>query len=202
MKKKKEANKRISKDSLSKWFDDDFWQEKRIIYIGENVYADTANKFIKQLAVLGNTAQPITIMMNCLGGDYNHGMAIYDAILAIRQSGIHITIEVFGSAMSMGSLILQAADVRLLSKNSVVMIHYGYTYSGFDHTITNEKWADFQKKEKPTMEKIYYDRIREKHPKVTLTSVQRALEFDTIFKGQSVVDEGLADGVIGEYEEK
>ena len=92
-----------------------------------------AERAIKALHILDSTAptgdKPITVIMNNPGGDEYHGMAIYDAIKSCKN---HVTIVVFGMAMSMGSIILQAADKRVMSANSRVMIHYG-TWGINDH---------------------------------------------------------------------
>jgi ATP-dependent protease ClpP protease subunit len=69
-----------------------------------------------------NGDKPITILMNNPGGDVYHGMAIFDAIQNCKN---HVTVKAYGYVMSMGSIIIQAADYRTMSKNSKMMIHYG-----------------------------------------------------------------------------
>ena len=186
-----------NKEAIERWFEHSLYLERRIIFIGENIDSDAAEKLYKQLAILETKQEPITIMMNCFGGEYMHGMGMYDAIKDFSKYTAPVTFKVYGSAMSMGSMLLQAGDSRIISENSVVMVHYGYTYKGFDHTITNEKWGDYQKKDKTTMENMYLEKIREKHPKFTRAKMKEMLNFDTILKGQEAVDMGLADGING-----
>jgi len=193
----KKLNKKNDKEQISRWFDEDFHLETRTIFIPDEINEYSAKRFHKQMHLFITSDDPINIIMDCLGGDYHHGMGMYDAIKNCKS---HVTIRVTGVAMSMGSLLLQAADDRIVSTNSVLMIHYGYTYTGFDHQKTNEKWAEFQKKERPVMENIYLNRIREKIPNYSKKKLQTQLDFDTILKGQDIVDLGLADGVIGDYE--
>ena len=103
--------------------------------------ANMAERVIKGLHMLDTSAptgdKPITIIMNNLGGDWYHGMGIYDAIKACKN---HITIKVFGYVMSMGSIIIQAADKRIMSPNSRMMIHYG-TSGYYGHNKDFIKWA-------------------------------------------------------------
>jgi len=116
--------------------------------------------FIKGIHVLEQASpeKSITIMMNNPGGDWYHGMAIYDAI---TSSTCPVTIRVYGQAMSMGSIILQAADYRVMMPNSRFMIHYGY--SGFSsHTKTSERWAEECKIINYDMENIYLAQLLNK----------------------------------------
>jgi ATP-dependent protease ClpP protease subunit len=91
--------------------------------------------------------------MNNPGGEWYHGMAIYDAI---KESPCHCTIKVYGQVMSMGAVILQAADARILMPNTRMMIHYGYSgYNG--HSLTSIRWSDESKKLNKKMEDIFLE---------------------------------------------
>lgn len=67
-----------------------------------------------------------TIDMNSPGGSVIHGMHLFDQIAAysLRGGGTHhITIAVRGYAASMGGILLQAADKRLIGREAYLMIH-------------------------------------------------------------------------------
>jgi ATP-dependent protease ClpP protease subunit len=156
------------RENLDSWFDLNLDVDGRVIYMGSvgKTYDENetgvdnfmAEYFIKGMHFLeARKKDPITILMNNPGGDWYHGMAIYDAI---KTSSCHCTIKVYGHAMSMGSVILQAADHRIMMPNSRLMIHYGYNgMSG--HTKIFEKWADEGKRINYQMESIYIDRMIE-----------------------------------------
>jgi ATP-dependent protease ClpP protease subunit len=93
--------------------------------------------------------------MNNPGGDWYHGMAIYDAI---KYSSCECTIKVYGHAMSMGSIILQAADHRIMMPNSRFMIHYGYDGKA-GHAKIVYKWADEGKRVNWEMENLYLEKM-------------------------------------------
>ncbi len=82
-----------------------------------------ANQFLRNIALLeGQSHGPVVINMKTAGGDVAEGMAIYDAIAA---SPCPITIYAYAHARSMSSIILQAADLRVLMPNTFVMLHWG-----------------------------------------------------------------------------
>jgi ATP-dependent protease ClpP protease subunit len=159
-------------DSVWSWFDHNVDLESRTIYMGSlssdfdsnesGVDHLMAEYIIKGIHLLESRSDDdITIIMNNPGGDWYHGLAIYDAV---KYSICHCTIRVYGHAMSMGSLILQAADSRVMMPNSKFMIHYGYNGS-VGHTKSFERSADESKRIGFQMENIYLDEImkKEKH---------------------------------------
>ena len=162
------ARKKI-RGYIDNWFDLNVDEETRTIYMGSvsKDYNDNetgvdnfmAEFFIKGMHILNSTStQPITIIMNNPGGDWYHGMAIFDAIQTSRS---HCTIIAHGYAMSMGSIIMQSADSRIMMPHSRFMIHYG-TDGGGNHAKISEKWADEGKRICHAMENIYIQRMLEK----------------------------------------
>ena len=67
--------------------------------------------------------EPITIIFNSPGGGVSPGLALYDQILEWREQGHHITTIARGWAASMGSILLQAGDDRVVGPNAYVMVH-------------------------------------------------------------------------------
>jgi ATP-dependent Clp protease, protease subunit len=194
---------RINKESIDRFYDYDIHIETRTIYIG-SVEADIekgesgvdsrmSERAIKALHLLDQKNEPITIIMSNPGGDWYYGMAIYDAIKACES---HVTIKVMGLAMSMGAVILQAADERLMAPNAKFMLHYGYMGMTENHSKIFKRWADESEKINENMELIFLENIKEKHPNFTLQQVKELLNFDTIYNAQETVDIGLADGII------
>lgn len=162
----------IKENFLDKWFDNNVDIHTRTIFIGSvfkddsiesGVDAFMAESVIKAMHVLEsrNSTEPITILMNNPGGDWYHGMAIYDAI---KTSNCHCTIKVYGHAMSMGSIILQAADTRIMMPNSRFMIHYG-SNGNSGHAKIFEKWADEGKRLNYDMENLFLSVMLEKETK-------------------------------------
>ncbi len=66
---------------------------------------------------------PVGIVLSTFGGDVFPGMALVDTILALRANGLPVTITVRGTAASMGAILLQAADRRIVGPSSTLLIH-------------------------------------------------------------------------------
>jgi ATP-dependent Clp protease protease subunit len=197
--------KRINRDDMDRFFDFGVYPTTRTIYVGSMGTEDGINETgtdyamaeyaIKGLHILDAASDAeITIIMNNLGGDVYHGMAIYDAIKACRSP---VTIKATGYAMSMGSIILQAADKRLITPNARFMIHYGHIGMSATHTKNFIKWAKETERSDKEMEDLYLRRIHEKHPDFARKRLQQMLNFDTILTAQETVDLGLADAIEG-----
>ncbi|PVB19758.1 ATP-dependent Clp protease proteolytic subunit [Mycobacteroides abscessus] len=76
---------------------------------------------------------PFSIDLNSHGGYCHAGNALFDYLSSwsLRGGGQHeLTITVRGEALSMGSLLLQAADHRVMGQTSQLMIHEASTVVG------------------------------------------------------------------------
>jgi len=175
---------------------------KRAIYLGSETFssdgdeigvdAAMADTFIRNMHILeGLSGDPITVHLNSCGGDVYHGLAIYDAI---KTSPCDVTIIVRGYAMSMGSIILQAAKTRLMGPRAVQMVHYG-TDSISHHSKTVMKRAAESERVNNWMEDMYLSRIREKHPRYTKAKLRKLLDHDTYLTAEASIRLGLADGI-------
>ena len=179
---------------LDKWFDLNIDTDTRTIYMGSTGYLGDESEtgvdhsmaayLIKGMHTLeSKNMKPIVIIMNNPGGDWYHGMAIYDAI---KSSTCHCTIKVYGHAMSMGSVILQAADVRVMMPSSRFMIHYG-TDGKYSHAKIAYKWADEGKRVNYEMENIYLERMlnyEEEHGIKLESALEKIVNRDNEFEYQ------------------
>jgi hypothetical protein len=119
----------------------------------------------------------------------------------------------------MGSIILQAADQRVMTRHSRIMIHYG-NFGMHQHTKIVYKWANETKKFDQIMEDIYLDKIGDR--KITLEKyltligkeleipqgnaknkkvligrkeLQEMLNFDTIIDAETALELNLIDKI-------
>jgi ATP-dependent protease ClpP protease subunit len=196
---------RTPRDDVDRFHDQKIYIPTRTIYMGSESIdpeegesgcdAALAERTIMNLHVLdGLSSADITILMNNIGGDEYHCFAIIDAIRSCRSK---VIIKVLGQAMSAGSLILQAADERLMAPLSRQMLHYG-TWGNNDHSKTHQKWAKEGQKIDDWMEGYYLDRIQEKCPAFRRRKLVEMLDHDTILTAEESVALGLADGIIPE----
>jgi len=189
---------RLHRDSIDRFFEYDFHLETRTIFIsdhedGTGVGPLMAEKVIKalHLFVAANPSEEATIkiIMNSKGGSWDDGMAIFDAIIACP---CHVIIESYGSCMSMATVILQAADERILHPNSTFMVHDGSDY--FEGESKNfEAWGKHSHYIRGRMYEIYSEASEKDE-----TFWRKKCATDFIVTAKEAVELGLADRVAGE----
>lgn len=67
--------------------------------------------------------QDITVVFNSPGGSVTDGFALYDFLSELKRRGHFLTTKAIGMAASMGAIVLQAGDKRIIGRNSFLMIH-------------------------------------------------------------------------------
>ena len=140
-----------------------------------------------------NDGTPITIKLNSGGGEVTQGLAIYDLIKACKS---YVRIVVEGSCESMATIILQAADERVILKNSFLMLHIGTEQYSQDHPENIQRWKDKCAKDEILCQDIYLSKIKEKKKRYTRKDLQKILTFDTILSAKESVAFGLVDVIL------
>lgn len=67
--------------------------------------------------------EDITIVFNSPGGNVFEGLALFDYIKELQSRGTTFTTVAAGMAASMGGILLQAGDHRLMHPNAFMLIH-------------------------------------------------------------------------------
>ena len=97
---------------------------ERIIFLGEPVTSESANRVVAQLLFLEseNPDKDISLYINSPGGSVSAGLAIYDTMQFIKPD---VSTLCTGLAASMGAFLLAAGakDKRFSLPNSRIMIH-------------------------------------------------------------------------------
>ena len=136
--------------------------ENRVIYLtksDESIGPDTAGDFCQQIDYLTNLSDDeITIKMICIdGGCWYSGMAMYRHI---KSCPCYVTIKAFSLLCSMGTVLLQAADSRLICPDMEMMVHFGSTeFSG--EALAVKTYADFTKNSSNKLLHIYAEKCKE-----------------------------------------
>ena len=137
--------------------------------------------------------------MKTWGGFVEEGFALYDAI---RFCSCYVTILSYTHARSMSSIILQAADKRVLMPNSYFMIHWGtYAFSGGHRQMLS--WAEFEKKMEPRFLAVYLNKMegsnyfkhRSRQGIETRLRAKMGSKTDIILTPEEAISWGLADEV-------
>jgi ATP-dependent protease ClpP protease subunit len=164
------------------------------------------NRFIRNLNILIRKSQdPILIHMKTNGGDWQEGMAIYDAIISCPNN---VCILSYTHARSMSSIIFQAADKRVMMPHSMFMFHDGTMgYEGTSKQFLIE--ADELKKSLDIMLDIYIDSMKQSGKMMKLgrdkikawLKNQMNKKEDVYLNAQQAIDHGFADEIFdGEWD--
>ena len=112
-----------------------------------------AGTFIKNMNILQSSGESaIEVHQFNIGGDEESGYAIYDSI---KCCPCPITVITHGVAASMGSIIPQAADLRITMPSCCWMIHKGSTGIGNRPRTEARQWAKWEDYADKRMMAIY-----------------------------------------------
>jgi len=167
-----------------------------------------SNTFLKNLRALElKSDQPIIVHMQSIGGEWSDGMAIYDAIRMCRS---YVTVIVYAQASSMSSIILQAADYRVMTPNAHFMSHYGSSDINTDY-LSAMNQANYERDICDTMFDIYASRCAngqffyEKYGKkpsekqVKQYLIRKLKSGDWYLNAEDTVYYGFADAVLKDW---
>lgn len=159
-------------------------------------------KNIRYLNLL--SSDPILVHMHLPGGEWQDCLGMYDTI---KSSKAKIIILAYAKAESCSSVLLQAADLRILMPNTNVMIHYGSFSVDAEHSKAAAAGIQWNERECEKMVDIFTDRCMESElakqknwkkmmARKHITS-QLANKCDWILTSNEAVEYGFADGVLG-----
>ncbi len=133
----------------------------------------------------------LTVYLNTIGGNFADGLPIYNLL---AQHPAHVTVKVMGYALSIGSVIMLAADRIECAENGLVMIHraQGFTYGDAgDH----QKTAEILTKHEAAVIPRYAAKMGKTH-----SEVQALLNAETWYTAAEALQAGLVDAISGKAE--
>ncbi len=163
----------------------------RVIFLGQPVDDNIANLVVAQLLHLEsqNPDQDISLYVNSPGGSVYAGLAIYDTMQFIRPD---VSTICFGTAMSMGSLLLMggAPGKRLALPDAKILIHQ--PSGGFQGQSTD---IEIHAREVLKL-RARIDQLYARHCGKTTTQVHDDMDRDRFFTADEAAAYGLIDRVI------
>lgn len=175
------------------------WEQSRVYHFFESVDTPTVESCI-DVTMEWSRKYPgaaMTIVFNSPGGDVLDGLALYDHLFWLRSQGHHITTIALGMAASMGGVLLQAGNERIISPNSWILIHEVST--GVRGKIS-EVEDDVKLTER--LQKQILD-ILSSRAKFSRKQIQtRWKRRDWWLDAKEAIKYGFADRLLGEQEEK
>ncbi|MFJ4786336.1 ATP-dependent Clp protease proteolytic subunit [Streptomyces sp. NPDC088794] len=163
---------------------------ERIIFLGQPVDDDIANKITAQLLLLAaDPDKDIYLYINSPGGSITAGMAIYDTMQYIKNDVVTIAM---GLAASMGQFLLSAGTPgkRFALPNAEILIHQpsaGLAGSASDIKIHAERLLHTKKR---------MAELTSQHTGQSFEEITRASDRDRWFDADEAKEYGLIDEVI------
>lgn len=101
------------------------FQQNGIYQFYTPVVTQTVTKALYELDSMSRRKPggPITVVFNSPGGVVTDGFTLYDFLRELSKNGHHITTKCMGAAASMGAILMQAGDTRVMTPNSFMMVH-------------------------------------------------------------------------------
>ncbi|MEU6550000.1 ATP-dependent Clp protease proteolytic subunit [Streptomyces sp. NPDC046915] len=163
---------------------------ERIIFLGQQVDDDIANKITAQLLLLAaDPDKDIYLYINSPGGSVTAGMAIYDTMQYIPNDVVTIGM---GMAASMGQFLLTGgtAGKRFALPHTDIMMHQGS--AGLGGTVSDIKiQAQYLLRTKKTMSEL-----TALHSGQTVETIIRDGDRDRWFTPEEAKEYGLIDEII------
>lgn len=163
---------------------------ERIIFLGQQVDDDIANKITAQLLLLAaDPDKDIYLYINSPGGSVTAGMAIYDTMQFIPNDVVTIGM---GMAASMGQFLLTGgtAGKRFALPHTDIMMHQGS--AGLGGTVSDIKiQAQYLLRTKKTMTEL-----TALHSGQTEETILRDADRDRWFTPEEAKEYGLIDEII------
>ena len=164
---------------------------ERVIFLGQPVDDQIANLIVAQLLHLESEDpdKDISIYINSPGGSVYAGLAIYDTMQFVKPD---VQTICFGTAMSMGSLLLMggAAGKRLALPDAKILIHQpsgGYQGQSADIEIHAREILEIRRR---------IDELYALHTGQSQQQVHDDMDRDRYFSAAEAADYGLIDRVI------
>ncbi|NUQ96437.1 MAG: ATP-dependent Clp protease proteolytic subunit [Streptomyces sp.] len=163
---------------------------ERIIFLGQAVDDDIANKITAQLLLLAaDPEKDIFLYINSPGGSVTAGMAIYDTMQFIKNDVVTIAM---GMAASMGQFLLTAGapGKRFALPNTRILMHQpsaGLGGSATDIKIQAEQLLHTKRR---------MAELIAQHSGQTFEQITKDSDRDRWFSAEEAKEYGLLDGVM------
>lgn len=176
-----------------------FWKfSNEVSSAGKEVYIDgvisdeswwgdeaTPQQLREELQAYAN-GQPLTVVLNSVGGDVFAGLAMYNAL---RELDSEVTIRVDGLAASIASVIAMAGDNIIMSPGSMMMVHRPSTIA-WGNADEMQKTIELLQTIEESIFPIYADRTG-----LSLEQVTELVNAETWMSAEKAVELGFADSL-------
>ncbi len=155
------------------------------IYDEIGLWGVSAQDFCVDLAKV--KAKTINLKLNSPGGDVFDGFAIHNSL---KDHSAKIHVQVDGLAASSASVIAMAGDEISMAKNSFMMIHNAWTFTG-GNSSDLQKMADTLAKIDMQIVETYADRTG-----IPSDDIFQLMADETWLNAEDAIEKGFADNTV------
>lgn len=163
----------------------------RIVFIGQPVNSQVAQRVISQLVTLATIDEnaDILIYLNCPGGSIYSVLAVYDCMSWIKPK---VGTVCFGVAASQGTILLAGGEkgMRYSMPNARIMMHQPHSGCG-GHVEDVKRQVNEAVQSRHKIDKMYAAFTGQ-----PLEKVQRYTERDCFLSASEAMEFGLIDGIL------
>jgi ATP-dependent Clp protease protease subunit len=164
--------------------------QRRLIYLSaEPLTLDIATSFMAALAKMAETPGMIRVILCSTGGSEPAGWAIYDAIRACPEI---VIVDATGAVWSMAVTILQAADVKRMTKECRLMIHAGTV--SMSTAIDQRTLMAYGAEAKKTNRR--YQKVIAERTGIPFKKITQWCDAETYFSAARALQEGFIDAIV------
>lgn len=169
----------------------------RVLYLDGEVNDDILRTIIMQICKINgedygkpiNKRKPITLIVNCCGGDTMIGMALVNTI---QNSTTPVIGVCLGVCASMAFAVYAVCHTRVSVSDAVFMVHDGYESCPLMTATKAQDWAKFS----PRLTERYNKAIASR-TKFTVKELTEIMPHDTWFFADDLIEMDMVDGIIG-----
>ena len=166
-------------------------RDRRILWLGEEVSDDSANRLVSQMLQLSleDPDSDICLLVNSPGGSVMAGLAVYDVMQLIPNDVATVAV---GFAASMGQVILCGGTPgkRFVLPNAQIVMHEGSAGLGGSAADVAIQAANLD----ATLDRLR--RIIARHTGQSMETIVRDVGRDWWFDAEEAVEYGFADQLV------
>ena len=180
------------KEYLELFFDKSIFIPTKTIELTGEVDDDMYRTALIGLHALDSMSGEISIKLRSEGGSVEVARAITDLITGCKN---RVRITCYGEVASAATIILQAADERIMRESSKLLIHVGSEGVARDHPRNVDAQYEDLRADETWIEDIYLKKIREKKPRFTRQKMKDLLQWDKFIYPKEALELGLIDSL-------
>lgn len=139
---------------------------------------------------------PIELQINSPGGSIFDGLALVDFLRSLQKKEHFITTVALGMAASMGGVLLQVGDKRVIGENATLLIHQGSLGAVGDFGQVEDRVKLMEHFHERILS-LFVDKAKPINPRTTKAFIQKRWNrTDWWIPAQEAIDLGFADEIL------